>query len=477
MGREKKEETIAVPLLKPGYATYGVTAGGKELVTFSDTTDIVTDRKETAYPVECKGHKNPIYFVPRGTNNQLAYEIMRRIAENVTVSSNIKHKTNIVSGHGIVVYRKVKGENGEVKKEEVTHDECPAIFDFIEANDYDLIREEIANDLIIFDEAYVKYIFSREDTPRLVQVKAMETTCSLVSELDEKSGKSEWHGYSAEWQDGTASDVVATPLLDRQAAIYDLRQRMGQLPGANGKREIGKDRAFVHNLRVPTPGRFYYSRPYWWSVFASGWYDFSAAIPVYKKALIKNQMALRYIIYIREEYWAKAYKENNITKVEDMVAFKTKFLTELNDFLAGEDNAGKGFVSNFKYDKVKGHEEKDIIIQSLENKQLMGGEYIEDSEEVSNTICYAMGVHPSIIGASPGKGKSINGTEARELYIIEQAMMKKYQDLTLQPLYVAKRMNNWPENIYFEVCNCQLTTLDKGTGATKNIGMPKATEE
>ena len=188
-------------------------------------------------------------------------------------------------------------------------------------------------------------------------------------------------------------------------------------------------------------------------------------------------MALRYIIYIREEYWAKAYKENNITKVEDMVAFKTKFLTELNDFLAGEDNAGKGFVSNFKYDKVKGHEEKDIIIQSLENKQLMGGEYIEDSEEVSNTICYAMGVHPSIIGASPGKGKSINGTEARELYIIEQAMMKKYQDLTLQPLYVAKRMNNWPVDIYFEVCNCQLTTLDKGTGATKNIGMPKATED
>ena len=213
MGREKKEETIAVPLLKPGYATYGVTAGGKELVTFSDTTDIVTDRKETAYPVECKGHKNPINFVPRGTNNQLAYEIMRRIAENVTVSSNIKHKANIVSGHGIVVYRKVKGENGEVKKVEVTHDECPDIFDFIEANDYDLIREEIANDLIIFDDAYVKYIFSREDTPRLVQIKALETTCSLVSELDDKSGKSEWHGYSAEWQDGTASDVVATPLL------------------------------------------------------------------------------------------------------------------------------------------------------------------------------------------------------------------------------------------------------------------------
>lgn len=88
-----------------------------------------------------------------------------------------------------------------------------------------------------------------------------------------------------------------------------------------------------------------------------------------------------------------------------------------------------------------------------------------------------MGVHPSIIGASPGKGKSINGTEARELFIIEQAMMRRYQDLTLAPLYIAKKMNGWPSDIYFEIVNCQLTTLDKGTGATKNIGMPKSTEE
>lgn len=106
-----------------------------------------------------------------------------------------------------------------------------------------------------------------------------------------------------------------------------------------------------------------------------------------------------------------------------------------------------------------------------------GGEYIEDSEEVSNTICYAMNVHPSIIGAAPGKGKSINGTEARELFNMEQALMKMYQDLTLEPLYVAKVMNGWPKDIHFSVTNCQLTTLDKGTGATKNTGLTPETEE
>ena len=91
-------------------------------------------------------------------------------------------------------------------------------------------------------------------------------------------------------------------------------------------------------------------------------------------------------------------------------------------------------------------------------------------------MCYGMRVHPSIIGSAPGKGKSINGTEARELFIIEQALMKMYQDTTLEPLYFAKAMNNWPKDIYFSVTNCQLTTLDQGTGATKNTGLTPETE-
>lgn len=462
---------------KPGYACYGVLSGGKEIVVFKDTTDIVTDRKVDGIPVACKNHKAEISFVPRGNGNQLAYEIMKNIGSNVTVGSNVEHKNKIILGDGILVYRKKKDESGKVVKEEVLADECPEIFEFIENNDYDQTRLEIANDLAIFNDAYVKYYFDKNEPPRLVQIKALETTCSLISVLDEKTGKSEWHGYSAEWAEGIASDAVATPLLDRQYTLYDLRQRMGLIPNRDGKRKTGKERMFVHNLRINTPGRFYYPRPYWWSVFASGWYDFSAAIPVYKKALIKNQMALRYIVYIRDSYWDKLYAAKQLTDTNKRTECRQQFLQDLNDFLAGEENAGKGFVSEFRYDKVKGYEEKDIIIQQLDAKQMSGGEYIEDSEEVSNTICYAMGVHPSIIGASPGKGKSINGTEARELFIIEQAMMRRYQDLTLAPLYIAKKMNGWPSDIYFEIVNCQLTTLDKGTGATKNIGMPKSTEE
>lgn len=466
-----------IELKKPGYSTYAVLKGGKDIIKFSNDTDIVTDKEANAIEVVPKGKSQPIEFVPRGRNNNMMYDIMKKIGKNVTVGSNVEFKNKVIYGDGIMVYRKYRDHvSRKIIKEEVLPEEYPDIFEFIENNNYSLIRMEVANDLAIFYDAYVEYLFDKNTPPKLVQIKAKESTCSRVSKIDEKTGKSEWHGYSAEWHKGSPDDVIATPLLDRQSPLRDLKVRMGKLPNKEGKNEVTKERNFIHNIRINTPGRFYYSRPYWWSVFASGWYDFSSAIPVYKKALIKNQMTLRYIIYIKETFWEKLYKSKNIIEDDKKAECREEFLKEMNDFLAGEENAGKAFVAEFRYDKIKGFEDKDIIIEPLTNQQI-GGEYIEDSEEVSNTICYAMGVHPSIIGASPGKGKSINGTEARELFIIEQALMKMYQDATLEPLYFAKAINDWPKDIYFSVTNCQLTTLDKGTGGTKNTGLTPETEQ
>ena len=157
--KQQKNNERHTPLVRAGYASYGILEGGKEIVVFKDTTDIVTDRKEEGFPVSCKNHKTEISFVPRGHGNQLAYDIMRNIGTNVTVGSNIEHKNKIILGDGVLVYRKKKDESGKLVKEEVLEPECPEVFAFIENNDYDQIRMEIANDLVIFNDAYVKYYF------------------------------------------------------------------------------------------------------------------------------------------------------------------------------------------------------------------------------------------------------------------------------------------------------------------------------
>ena len=106
-------------------------------------------------------------------------------------------------------------------------------------------------------------------------------------------------------------------------------------------------------------------------------------------------------------------------------------------------------------------ESKWIEIVPIDNK-LQGGEYIDDTESTANIICYAMGVHSSLIGATPGKSSStLGGTQARELYLMKQACMKPIVDRIMRPLRFIKQFNRWDKDIYINVPEYIFTTLDQ----------------
>ena len=106
-------------------------------------------------------------------------------------------------------------------------------------------------------------------------------------------------------------------------------------------------------------------------------------------------------------------------------------------------------------------ESKWIEIEPIENK-IQGGEYIDDTESTANIICYAMGVHSSLIGATPGKSNStLGGTQARELYMMKQACMKPIVDRVMRPLRFIKQFNGWDKDVYINVPEYIFTTLDQ----------------
>ena len=456
-----------------GYSSYAFMNDGK-LVRLEFHDDLVRDKDVQGITPDEKKYKD-IEFMPRGNNNDLCLGLLKEIWDNVTLSSNVDFKTKVVYGDGIHVYRKKRDESGKIVCEEVLESEAPEIFEFLERTEYDTIRFDLANNLMVYNDAYIEYIFNREDKPKVVKLQVRDTNYSLISKIDKKSGKSEYHGYCTGWSKQDFEDLVVTPLLDKRYPLTDMLMRMGLIENEDGKLERTKDRRFVQNLMVPTPGRWYYNRPYWWSVISSGWTGLANAIPKYKKALLTNQMAPRSIVYIKDTFWEKLFRETNATKAEEKEQQKKQFLDKLEQYLAGEENAGRTLVVNFRYNGAKALEDKDVIFQQLQDN-LKGGEYIEDSEEASNTLSYGMGVHPSIIGSSPGKNKSINGTEARELFMITQALHKVYQDAILKPLYMVKKINGWPEDIYFSTVNLQLVTLDQNSGAKKNKGIEEKEE-
>lgn len=474
MAKQKVEEKFEV--FDFGNTAY--LAGSKTAITFADHKEMVGDSSTPTKGVEPEnGSKygvKSVDFAKKGANDKQPVEIMDKIFALSTIGSNINFNSKMAYGDGIMVVKKERDPvTKEIKLVEQLPSEQPEIFKFLEENNYIYAAQEWGTDIAVFNESYVEFIFARGKN-KIVQVNFIESTSSRLSIADEKTGEIKFHGKSLRWHEGNSDDVTITPLIDRRRPLMDLRIRRGMNMDLQGQKKKPEkdDSNYILQLMLPTPGRYYYGKPYWWAIFTD-WYEFALAIPKFKKALLQNQMVIKYHVKISVKFWGKYFKSLGIgeNEIEKKKNERKLFLEKMDKFLSGEENAGKSFVSEFEYDKINKYEDNDIIITPIDSG-IKGGEYLDDSSEVTNIICYAMEIHPSIIGAT-GKTGSINGTEARELFIIKQALQKPIRDLFVLPLYIVKNINGWDPDVHFVIPNIMLTTLDKNTGAEKAIGNQK----
>ena len=79
----------------------------------------------------------------------MPYDIMKKIGTNVTIGSNIEFKNKVVFGDSILVYRKYRDpKTRKIVKEEVLPYEQPEIFEFLENNNFNFVRMDLALDLV-----------------------------------------------------------------------------------------------------------------------------------------------------------------------------------------------------------------------------------------------------------------------------------------------------------------------------------------
>lgn len=455
------------PIVFPG--GQGFLPGVGAAVVITDTRDMFVkpDAPPMAIPLKDKNLRGA---VPWGSNNQLPFEIIDKVAKSPDLSTDMLFNIQIGYGDGIVACRYMIDEKGD-KKVVPVYDN-PDINDFFETNDINGYLLEQLSDLNFFYNIFPEIILNQEtpENRKVVYLTSKEAAFSRWEEMNPKTGKIEHHYYSAKWPEGTPgeADLEVTEVLDMHRPISDIMQRIGREPGRNGKKSDDKVFRYIVPINFPTPGRSYYQKPYWYSIIESGWYDFAIAIPEFKKYLISNGMTIRYVIYLSDDYFPDIFAREGIREVEAQKARIIKEYEDLNKYLTGLKNTGKSMISFYKA-APDGKKVYRIEISVIENK-FKGGEYLEDSSEVSNMIAYTMGVHPSLIGASPGSNKgSFSGTDKRELFIIKQALLKPIRDRILRPLYLIKKVNKWPDDIFFAIPNIVLTTLDKNTGSEKKI--------
>jgi len=410
--------------------------------------------EEEARPVPLPGKlKNYRGYVPWGRRNDLPYQILRKIRKDEVMSQNKLFNTLVCYSSGI----RLRKENGE----KITDPEIAAFFKYNRMPRYFL---EQATDMKHFFFSVAVVILSR-DGKKIVQIRHKEACHIRFETCHPKTGKIERLFY-ADWEKRQLqdSDIEVIPVLDICDPIGDLERRMGRIPGAGGRLQPPvKDRKFAIVNAFPIGGSKYYPFAYYWSIFLSGWYDLKQMIPAGKKAKFLNHTAIKYHVEVHKDYWENICREEKITDPEKKAERIKKEKENIKNFCTGIENSGKLWITGYYIDP-NGKEVQMVRIHLIDSSK-EGGDWIEDSEEASNMICYADNIHPSLVGASPGKSRnSFSGSVQRELFTIKQALEKPYHDILLEPLWIVKEYNGWTD-FQYDVPVIQLTTLDQGVDA------------
>jgi hypothetical protein len=313
----------------------------------------------------------------------------------------------------------------------------------------------------------ISVIILSKDGTKIVELYHKEAVYCRFETCNPDNGKIENIFYGNWYENPSYEDVEVIPLLDIRNPIGDLMVRKGLRPdpasGETKKTDEGCKFAIANIF--PTVSNKYYPFPPYCAVFNSGWFDIKQLIPIGKKAKFKNGLAVRWIVEVNPKYWDEIFDLEKITDEGKRAERVDKEKENFSQFLTGIEQTGKIFVTGF-YVNPKGETQEYVKFTKVDSSK-EGGDWIEDSEEASNMICYAQGIHPSLIGATPGKTKgSFSGSDKRELFTMKQIMEKPFHDILLLPYKLIAKYNKW--DVKIDVPLLMLTTLDKGKDAQES---------
>lgn len=397
--------------------------------------------------------KSKLGYIPWGEENDLPNLMLEKIRASDVMSPNMNFNILTCYGNGIKTRYSDDSELSDSEKKF-----------FLRNNTTKYLLEQVTDNKH-FSLSICLLVMNNEGT-EILRIMHKEVEHLRFELNNPKSGRIE-NVFFANWSENpTDKQIQKFPLLDPSDPLGDLLVRFGKEPDPlTGKTNPApKERVFAVLMRVPMPGKKYYPVPYYASHFLSGWYDISVMIPIAKKAKMTNGMSIKYHVEVHNEYFSKIFDNEKITDPKKQIERKKTEFQQIKDFLSGIENQGKVWFSGYYIDP-NGKENRMIRI-NLIDKTKEGGDYIEDAEEAANMQCYAMGVHPNLIGATPGKSKgSLSGSDKRELFTMKQAMETPIRDLLLTPFTIIRHFNNWGEKLIIEIPHLMLTTLDEGKDA------------
>lgn len=287
------------------------------------------------------------------------------------------------------------------------------------------------------------------DRSQVVSLSVQDASYCRWGKQNEKSGIIENAYVNANWGNGAnLGNSIKIPALN---PYFDTVEQA----------KNGKAFKYIYPVNYPTPGRTYYQKAAWTSLIDSGWIDVLKSIPKFKKSLMTNQLLIKYHIEINMNYWKSKFPDWDSYDAKKKKDAYTNELSNFNSLMQGEEKAGNSIMTQFETGP-NGEKIPMWVVTAIDDK-VKSGLYIEDSQEASSHAFMALGVDPTLVGISPGKGMGAgSGSDKRVAFNIYMSNCKTDMDLILEPLEFVRDFNGWNPKLKFWFKNYFIATLDSG---------------
>lgn len=304
--------------------------------------------------------------------------------------------------------------------------------------------------------------------PKIVRIGHLPAVCTRMEEMDERLHVNNVY-YSERWRaDATvklqAQEITSYPALMPENRLSDLRSIVRKNQNSSTRR---RPTWFCCPTYYPSLFRPYYPQPAWWSIFPSKAYEYASTLITDKATMRQNSTMWGKMIFINNEYLQAMFSDAGADTQEEKEAIRNRIYNNVNSFLMKRENSGKTIC----LDSFLSNDGKTLMnaVEIIDVPQVSSSKDLKDElEEISSIIFFAIGVHPALIGAVPGKSSSTGGTFQREIQLLKQNQVSPRQRIYLKWLQNIHAFNRWDKHGVWVIKQQVLTTLDRNPSGTED---------
>lgn len=396
-----------------------------------------------------------------GDSNRYPQEFLEALRKNGSGGAGLRFLKSTHYGQGFHLFKEETTEDNKKDKQMVSLSDNQLIKDFFNKNKMNRFWTETISDLETFYIAFPEFILD-QGFNNIVSCRRQPAAKIRFEKMNERTGLIENAYLCHNWKSSTSKDdeyVAKIPVIDSYWHAEQIKEYC----------KTKKIYKFIMPIFYPLMDETYYPIADWHAVYKNGWMDVANSIPKYKQKLFENQLHIKYVVHISEEYFTRTYGTDwEDFKPEQKTEIRKALATAIDDHLSGNDNAGKS-IQSVVYKDINGNWVKGIEVEAIDDK-LKDGAYLPEASAANSEIMFALGVDPSLLGAGipGGKMNTGSGSDKREAFSILTSLFKTKRETTLDIWRLLRDFNGWPQELEGDFANTVLTTLDANPTGVQN---------